>query len=253
MSKSLAGVMFVYNGVSMDYCFEESIESMSAICDKVFVVDAGSDDGTKEKLLSIENPKLKVICTTPSVWHSHKGKEKLSYFTNIAIGEAQNELYDYVLSVQADEVLHEKSHDAIKRAIESGGEGFLIKRVNLWGSPYTQLVVPENRQPCSTAVIRLTRSGYRAWDDAESINALASVDILSEATIYHMGFVRKREVMVEKIRHIQAEIFGVTPDAKLNGMVFFNPWAWFDKLDVELISERLPIYVQDWAKKRVYK
>ena len=250
----LGGVLFVYNGIKHDYCFQEAINSMIPICDTVYVLDAGSLDGTREALLANAHPKVKFILCTHDEWQSVQGKQKLSHFTNRAIEVAQQDGCDYILSVQADEVLHENSYDAIRKAMDTGADSFMVSRINLWGGPYTRLDVPQNRKPCSTEIIRLAKSHCRAYDDAESLMCnLVDFRFLYEIKIYHAGFVRKREVMVEKIRHIQQDIFGMTPDPKLNGMEVFDPWAWFDKDDVKLITEPLPSAMQDWAKQRVYK
>ena len=246
--------MFVHNALSQDYCFLEAIESMRNVCDAVYVVDAGSTDGTSRVVLSLSSEKVKPIMTTTYHWHSIKGKEKLSYFTNIAIAQAEADGYEYVISIQADEVLHEDSYKYILEAVRSGGDAFMVSRINLWGSPYTKLVVPHHRKPCSTEVIRIAKSKYRAHDDAESIGVdFVDFGFLDKIQIYHMGFVRNRDVMVEKIRHMQADVFCVEPDKKLEGMVVFDPWVWFDKSDVQFISKPLPKVIQDWAVKRNYK
>ena len=253
MPKTLAGILFVHNGISRDYTTKESIESLLEFCDHVFLLDAGSTDGTRDILSAFKKfkpDKVTAIYLSNEDWHSKHGKEKLSYFTNIAIERAESKGYDYVFNLQADEIVHERSYEYIRQAMEDDSEGFLVSRVNLWGSPYTKLIVPENRQPCSTVVCRLAKSNYRAYDDAESLNPQCVPDFIRQITIYHMGFVRDRKVMVEKIRHMQADVFGVNPDAKLEGMEVFQPWKWFDKSDVELINEPLPKIIQGWAKGR---
>ena len=110
--------MFVRNGISLDYCFEASINSMRAVCDHVFVTYCESNDGTLEVLEAmVQQGKLTVLNCNNDAWEAQKGKEKLSYFQNISIQYAQNEGYEYVLLVQADEVLHQDSIPYIKRAL----------------------------------------------------------------------------------------------------------------------------------------
>ena len=46
----LAGTIFIRDGIKYDYCFKESIQCLLEFCDHVFVVDAGSTDGTIEEL-----------------------------------------------------------------------------------------------------------------------------------------------------------------------------------------------------------
>src|SRR6185295_390634 len=172
MSKSLGGSLFIRNNYLYDYCAEESIKSLLEFCDKVSVVDAGSSDGTVEMLkeLQVKNKNLIVTYLTEEDWQRQKGKgySKLCYFTDIAISRLDT---DYNYYQQADEITHEDSYDNIRRAIEQGYEGYLISRINLWQSPYLRLDVWGNRNPCSTQIIRLARTKYRSYGDAESLAA----------------------------------------------------------------------------------
>lgn len=45
----IAGTTFIRNGETYDYCYLETIQCLLEFCDHVFVVDAGSGDGTLEK------------------------------------------------------------------------------------------------------------------------------------------------------------------------------------------------------------
>ena len=86
MSKqSLGGTLFCYNGIKHDYCISEAINSLKALCDEIVLLDAGSDDGTAELMQSFADEKTKVICLPKEEWNRHQGREKLAYFTNIAI------------------------------------------------------------------------------------------------------------------------------------------------------------------------
>lgn len=254
MNKKLAGVIFVHNAISQDYCYKQAIQSLLSFCDHVFILDAGSTDGTMQKIKEyVPRETITVILTTNDTWEAQKGKEKLSYFTNMAIESAQRAGYEYVFSLQADEILHEKSYAAVRKAVEEGEEAYAVSRINLWGSPFHKLIVPQEKKPCSTTIVRLAKSSYRAYDDAESLNSRASLKFHDEIRIYHMGFVRKREVMVNKIKHMQEKVFGMDSDPKLKGMVIFDPWKWFSKEeDVELINEPLPEVIKGWAEARVY-
>lgn len=249
MSNSLGGSMFIYNGISQDYCFQESIKCLEECCDKVIVVDAGSTDGTAEALTDTE--KTKIIRLPNIMWQLKHGKEKLSYFSNIAHSLLDT---DFLFYLQSDEILHESCYDTLRNAIELDQSGYICKRINLWASPYLRLDVPHNRKPCSTEIIRLAKSGAMSYDDAESLIVPGHVyaDLSEQLRIYHMGFVRKREVHVHKITHMQSEVFQTTPDAKLKGMDIFDPYQWFSKDDLKPIEEPLPLLIQAWAKKRVY-
>lgn len=249
MAKTLTGITWAYNAISQDYCLEESVNSLKEFCDEVIVLDAGSTDGTDELIKSLQDRKTKAILCSNEEWKEQQGKWKLSFFTNRAIEQATS---DYIYSQQADEVTHEASYESIRRAIFNNYDGYLISRVNLWGTPYKMLNVPQERKPCSDVILRLAKKAARAYDDAESVMINGSVTDLfvNDIRMYHMGFVRKREVHPQKIRHIQAEVFQVGVDPKLEGMDVFDPYKWFDKSDLVDIREPLPALIQQWAKER---
>lgn len=257
--KQLAGVMFVRNGELYDYCYMEAIDSMLKICDAVFVVDAGSTDGTLQNLRAIDDKRFILIEALEADWHKIRGREKLSHFVNVAIAAANYAGYEYCLYCQADEVIHENSKQSIRHACLMGQEAYLVSRINLWSSPYFQLEVEQSRLPCRTEVVRLAKSNYKAYDDAESLdaeliaNGVVSVLFYTYIRIYHMGFVRDRQKMIAKAIEMQENIFELGHhDPKLDTDKF-KPELWFDKNDLRLIREPLPGSIQEWAEKRVYK
>ncbi len=255
MSKTLGGSLFVRNGIKFDYCFKESIQSLLEFCDKVSVVDAGSDDLTTQELKELEaqNKNLIVTYLTEQDWLDQQGKgySKLCHFTDIAISKLDT---DYNYYQQADEITHENCYDDIRRAIESGYEGFMISRINLWQSPYLRLNVIGNRNPCSPYVIRLAKTKYRSFGDAESLAAPITDEYTERIRMYHVGFVRRREVMKAKIINMQEGVFELgSHDVKLDGCEVFNPRLWFGPEDLMPISEPLPALIQKWAADRVYE
>ena len=249
MNKKLAGTLFVRSGISLDYCFEASINSMKAVCDKVFVVYVESTDGTLEVLQTLADDKTVILFCSEAQWQEHKGREKLSIFQNVGIEWAEKEGYEYVLLVQADEVLHEDSIPYIQRAIELGEEAYFVSRHNLWGSVDTMLSVPQSRKPCSSVVNRLFKSKYRSYDDGESAATNgASLDYINLMSIYHMGFVRDNVKHLEKIKEIQGNIFLWTPDERVNLKPAFDWKDWgFTEADLVPIPKPLPIYLNEWV------
>lgn len=245
---TLCGISMIKNASKFDYCIRESIESMLGVCDYVICAYVESEDDTLAILKSIDAPNFKIIELPESEWDVVEGKERLSYITNIAIQASDNLGFSYVLYVQADEILDERSHDAIRKAINDNREAYMCRRINLWKSPYLELSVSENRLPCSNYVIRLAKVRYRAVDDAESIGAQCNFDYAEQIKIWHFGFVRKREVMKAKIINMQEGVFGVQHDVKLDGSELFNPDLWFNpEEDLIPISEPLPKIIENWA------
>lgn len=251
MSKpTLGGTLFLYNAKSQDYCYAEAIWCLHDLCDEVVVLDAGSTDGTREHLWQLKEqyPKMKLILSLDGEWAEQKGYQKLSYFTNKAI---QHLTTDWNFNLQGDEIIDQKCFYDIREAIEDPfAEAYVVKRINLWKDPYHYLNVVQERKPCSTEIVRLARSRYQSFSDAESISAPASIEYLNNITIFHFGFVRDKRIHVQKIKHMQSEIFLTTPDAKLEGMEVFDPSKWFDDKDLLPITEELPVFIQDWAKER---
>ena len=249
--KTLGGISFVRNGIEFDYCYKESILSLLEFCDEVSVVDVGSVDGTSEILreLCLSHSKLKVYRFDEDVWNNVRGKTKLAKFQNVAVCFLDS---DYQFLLQSDEVLVEKSYNAIREAMQTDAEAFFCKRINLWASPYKQLNVPQNRKPCSTEVIRLTKRGYMSYDDGENIAVpSASFDYVNEIRIYHMGFVRRRSIMKAKIINMQIGVFEMgNYDHKLDVADEFDPAQWFSETDLEPIAEPLPLLIQEWAAER---
>jgi len=253
---TVCGVQMVRNGIKYDYCFEESIQSMLECCNHVVVAYVDSEDDTLSVLKKMvdNNPnKMTVMMLTEADWNFYQDKNRLSYITNAAIQMADKMGFTYVLSVQSDEVIHEDSYDAIRKAVAEGRhEAYICTRINLWKTPYLELNVPEERLPCSKFVARLAKACYRAYDDAESLFAPVSFDYVDHIVMYHMGFVRKKEVMKAKIINMQCGVFGMADyDPKLNECEVFNPDLWFDEArDLKPIEGELPSVIKEWAYDR---
>ena len=254
MSKTLGGFLFFKDAEKYDYCYRQSIESLLQCCDKVCVAyfwpseDSEEVHWVEEKVFKPFSKHLHAQRLPSNMWLDMKGKTKLSNFQNIAAMMLDT---DYQILCQADEVVTEESYLPIRQAMETGGEGFLCERVNLWGDPNHMLVVPQNRQPCSTQVIRLTKRGYWCYDDGENIGAPASAAFVDKIKIIHYGFVRKREVMKSKIINMQESIFLTSHDPKLDECDIFNPELWFSGADLATINFTHPAIMQKWILDRM--
>jgi len=252
---TLGGTLFIYNGISQDYCWKEAIACLCDLCDIVLVLDAGSTDGTANALKrEIEHDNLlKVFCDNAE-WESQKGREKLNYFTNMALDELLDDSphIDYYINLQADECLHEDSFPFIRQAMETGAEGFLTRRHNLWRDPYHQLNVVQSRKPCSTEIIRLAKPTHRSVGDAESLEcAPYNLDFLDKIEIFHLGFVRDPYIMKKKAIAMQEEVFQMGQhDKKLDLSDRFEWDHYFNDSDLIPIRKPLPKYVTKWALQR---
>lgn len=260
---TLGGTIFGYNVISQDYSYEAAIKSLKDACDTVVILDAGSTDGSQGELTKFTDHKCKVILLDGVEWADQKGREKLAYFTNRAMaylppsrwsiaGKDNPDAVDFWFNLQMDEVLHEDSIPFIRQAMETGAEGFLTRRHNLWRDPYHQLNVVQSRKPCSTEIIRLTKPGHLSVGDAESVECQPyNLDFLDKIEIYHMGYVRDPVVMKAKAIHMQEEVFQMDQhDKRLDLSDKFEWDSYFNETDIIPIRKPLPKYVQKWASDR---
>ena len=250
--KKLGGVQFVRNAIIQDYCLKESLSSLLAVCDKVYIVDAGSTDGTQDLIASISNEHLTMITTEDDAWESVDGPIKLAYFANIAMDYAQRRGMDYLLYVQSDEVVHEDSFNNIRDAVEHGAEAYVFNRYNLFKDPYHMLNVAQERKPCSTEVIRLAKARYRAYSDGEHlmVDHVSQFKSLNSIELFHAGFVRDPKKHLVKIKHMLTEVFKMGMDVRAENCEEFQWDRFFREEDLISIPKKLPIFLQQWAKDR---
>lgn len=250
MSKKLGGSLFIYNGIQQDYSFVEAIKCLQELCDEVSVVDAGSQDGTVEVLKTLEDSKTKITYLSKDEWDAHHGREKLAHFMNRAIELLDTE---WQFALQADECIHENSFDIIRQAIEYNDvDAYFSTRYNLWKTPYYMLNVEQSKKPCSTEIIRLAKTQYRAVDDGEQI-AVPSVHIpgdIRNIEVYHTGFVRDPVKMLVKVKHMLTEVFGWSNDVRAENCDKFMPERFFSDEDIIPIPRPLPKFIQQWAADR---
>ncbi len=107
----ISGFTFVRNAIKLDYPVVESIKSILPICNELVVAVGNSEDGTRDLILSIDNPKIRIIDT---IWDDslREGGRVLAEETNKAFREI-NPSADWAFYIQADEILHEKYYDEV--------------------------------------------------------------------------------------------------------------------------------------------
>lgn len=245
----LAGVILCYNAAKFDYCYLQAIQNLLDFCDHVVIVAGGTDE-TFEKVYNLKDEKITLIEITEDEWTEQVGKEKLAYFQNQGIEMADKLGFQYVYLGQADEIVSPKSFKHIREAIQEGHEGYMCHRINLWKDAYHYLQVPENRQPCSTNIARLSKVNYRSYGDGESINVLPNISFVELIQVFHYGFIRNKKIMKDKVINMQRDIFGVTPDSKLDGADEFIPERWFSGDDLGIINEPHPEIMKEWILHR---
>jgi hypothetical protein len=122
--------MVVRDVLSQGYPFVEAIASALPICDEFLISDGYSTDGTYEivKRISDLNPKIKVY---RQKWPDKKDITVLADVTNELRFKCR---FEYIFSVQANEIIHEQSIPFIKALPE------MFPSVESFSFPYLQLL-----------------------------------------------------------------------------------------------------------------
>lgn len=195
----VSGFTVIRNGILMGYPVIQSIKSVLPLVDE-FVVGIGqSDDATKEMILAIGDPKIRVF---DSFWDTKKTKGGLilSEKTNEALDHCT---HDWCFYIQADEVVHEADYAPIRAALEKWGndprvQGFLFKYIHFYGSYST---IATNRKWYRNE-IRLVRrlSGIRSHNDAQGFRVNGEKPWVKPANgrIFHYGWVKPPKMMGQK-------------------------------------------------------
>jgi glycosyltransferase involved in cell wall biosynthesis len=205
--EKISGFSLVRNGIQFDYPFLESWRSLLPLVDELVLAIGKSDDDSlviAQKFARDEGQKkVKII---ESVWPLNDPIKKksgliLSEQTNLALAHCQ---HDWCFYLQADEVLHESDYPAFKNSFRASQadpkiEAVVYRYQHFYGSFN---VVQETRSAYRREVRLIKKSSSaRSVGDAQSflksdgtkLNAL-----LSDARIFHYGWVRTPEAMREK-------------------------------------------------------
>ena len=210
----VSGFTIIRNAVKYDFPVVESICSILPLCDEVIVGVGNSEDSTLELIRNIQSPKIKII---ESIWDDsvRKGGLLLAKETNKAF-DAVSADSDWVIYIQADELIHEKDIPVIKASMQQWKdaekvEGLLFEYKHFYGS-YAFL---EDSRLWYRREIRIIRNdkhirsfrdaqGFRIYNhlhptDDELLNGGHKLSVKhSGASIYHYGWVKNPIVQQNK-------------------------------------------------------
>lgn len=209
---TLGGNVCIRNGLSLDYCFQQAIESLLPVCESVTVCDGQSDDGTQEVIREwmTREPKIK-LCVYP--WPNPKAD--VNFWTdwiNFARGHIRE---DFEIQLDADEVLHESSYPLIQQFKNQTRPG---QRVSLWMRRYNFWQDAQHLIPtgvcCSDRVVRMApQSTWLPSDGPDARGAEATaMAVDSGCEIFHYGFLRKPDAFFRKAKALQSYFFGSYDD-----------------------------------------
>lgn len=203
----ISGFTIIRNAVMNDYPILEAIRSILPVVDEMIVLVGDSSDATLALIESIQDPKIKIH---HSVWDTslRSGGTVLAVETNKAF-QLVDPASDWAFYIQGDEVVHEKYLDTIKQAClqykdDKRVEGLLFNYLHFYG---TYDYVGDSRKWYHKEV-RVIRNDKKiaAYKDAQGFRVGKNNEKIAvkpiDAYIYHYGWVKSQEQMIQKQKHV---------------------------------------------------
>jgi glycosyltransferase involved in cell wall biosynthesis len=204
----VTGITIIRNAVTNDYPIVEAIRSILPLVDECIVAVGDSDDDTLGLIRSINSPKIRIEQT---VWDMRirKGGEILAVETNKVLDMVSADT-DWVVYIQGDEVIHEKYHSLINKAMQhylpkTKIEGLLFHYLHFYGT-YDYVGDSRKWYKYETRIIRHHR-GIRSYRDAQGFRKQQhqKIDVaLIDAYVYHYGWVKNPKLMKQKQKNVVA-------------------------------------------------
>lgn len=198
----VSGFTFVKDAIKYDFPVVESIKSMLPLCDEVYVNVGVSEDDTLELIRSIKSDKIKIIVSRWDPDFKAKGRI-LAVQTNIPLYRCRG---DWCIYLQADEVLHEKDYDKIRKCMRDNldderVEGLLLNYRHFFGD-FNTYVKSYHWYKREIRIIR-NHLGIQSWRSAQSFRVDGRKLKVKEcpAYVYHYGWVRDPYKMAAKKRY----------------------------------------------------
>jgi len=198
----VSGFSFVRNALKFDYPIVEAINSILPLCDEFIIAVGNSDDETLELIKSINSDKIKIIET---IWDDslRVGGRVLAVETDKALA-AIDKKSDWAFYIQGDEIVHEKYHQNIIKAMNDfkdndDVDGLLFKYKHFFGS-YDYIADAPDWYRREIRIIRPDKDIY-SYKDAQGFrkrnNKVLNVKLI-DAYVYHYGWVKRPETMQQK-------------------------------------------------------
>lgn len=241
----ISGFTMVRNAVRLDYPLVESIRSVLPVVDE-FVVNVGrSEDGTLELVRAIEDPRVRII---ESEWDA---KEKNFAHSTQTLAAMRACTSPWGIYIQADEVLHERGAEELRRTIEAVDadarvEGLLVNYLHFYGTLdllathrrwYRREVRAVRLDPALDIRPYQGAQGFRVGPEHRRIRAR-----LTGAMMYHYGWARPAHAIQTK-RDVANAFF---PDKHAADRDQLLPWMPF----LRAFHGEHPAVAREWVAAR---
>lgn len=239
---SISGFTFIRNGVQLGFPFEASIRSLLPLVDEFVIAVGKSDDDTLERIIAMQDPKIKIIET---VWNERMSERGFVYAQQKMIAQFAC-TGDWAFYLEGDELVHEAELAAIRAAVDRHHanpqvEALVFDYLHFYGAPDWIATSPAwYRREC-----RLIRNTIRSYaPDGQFWVAMSRHKrgrtlqaALANAHIYHYGHVRKLSYMQSKLD--QTTKYWDKPPPKVD-------YRQIDSQAVQRYSGSHPAVIQDW-------
>src|SRR5882724_8204681 len=133
----ISGFTIIRNAILNDYPVVESITSILPVVDEMIVSIGDSDDDTAALIRAIPSDKIKIVSSTWDM-NLRTGGTVLAIETDKAMRHIAPDA-DWVFYIQADEIVHEKYHAAIREAMirykdDKQIDGLLFHYLHFYGT-----------------------------------------------------------------------------------------------------------------------
>ncbi|RYY29919.1 MAG: glycosyltransferase family 2 protein [Chitinophagaceae bacterium] len=202
----ISGFTIIKNALHNDYPVVEAIESILPLVDEMIVSIGNSTDDTVNLIRNIASDKIRIIHSVWDISGNNMGGSALAVETDKAFREISPDS-DWAFYIQADEVLHEKYHGAIRMAAEKYKDdktidGLLFNYLHFFG---TYDYVGDSRRWYNKEV-RIIRNDktITAYRDAQGFRRKGEKLYVKQvdAYIYHYGWVKSPKQMQQKNKNI---------------------------------------------------
>jgi glycosyltransferase involved in cell wall biosynthesis len=196
----VSGFTFIRNAVRYDYPILEAIRSILPLCDEVVVAVGRSEDGTRELIEGLGDPRIRIVDT---VWDDslREGGRVLAVETNKALAAVAPQS-DWCVYIQGDEVLHEGGLPAVREAMRTAddrADGLLFAYKHFYGS-YDYVGASAGWYRHEIRAIRPGR-GIFSYRDAQGFRKAPDRPlnvVRVGATVHHYGWVKEPAAMQRK-------------------------------------------------------
>lgn len=241
----ISGFTFIRHGSLLGYPYIESLHSLLAVCDEVFVAAGKGEDDTLARIQAINDPKLHIISTC---WNEKMQDRGYVYAQQKMIAQF-NCTGDWAFYLEGDEVLHEEDCQRLRETLAEHVDNPEVEAIvfdyhHFYGTPQTVAISSGwyRRAP------RIIRNSIRSYSPDGLFFVVMDKNkrgrypkaALANVPIYHYGHVRSIKKMREKIQQVSRYWGHPPPD--------FKDYGHIDPQALAKFTGTHPKVVQQWLE-----